>query len=295
MKRVMHGAGAVVVSDALFLGSASPARAAESVDFADRLTEIALVEDAVGLESSPLESVAEDGAVTVGVGAASSLVLELPTAGEPVGEVDGRFLVGEGDAAFAVTPTRDGAQVLVGIDSAEAPTRYAFGIDVPDGHAPTIRPDGSVEITDGRTVVARVAAPWAVDAAGRAVPTRFEVSADGITQVVEHRVGRVTYPVVADPKIYACDLRTSVCVKFSKKETKKIAKKASSAGAQAFAAFLCTKIPHPMVAGACVGTVVAAGSSLRSLFKTSAKKGKCAELHFLVPSGLLWKWKSKKC
>lgn len=46
-------------------------------------------------------------------------------------------------------------------------------------------------------MVGSIAAPWAVDASGNAVPTSFEVAGNTVTQVVEH-AGAV-YPVTADP------------------------------------------------------------------------------------------------
>ncbi len=48
-------------------------------------------------------------------------------------------------------------------------------------------------------VVSHVLAPWAVDAKGRSVPTRFSIDADTLTQVVDHGLG-IVYPVVVDPK-----------------------------------------------------------------------------------------------
>ena len=52
----------------------------------------------------------------------------------------------------------------------------------------------------------QVAPPWAVDAAGNDVATHFEVDGTIVTQIVEHNVPGVTYPVVADPWIAAAAL-----------------------------------------------------------------------------------------
>ncbi|WP_435741954.1 hypothetical protein [Nocardioides sp. SYSU DS0663] len=46
-------------------------------------------------------------------------------------------------------------------------------------------------------VIGAFAAPWAFDAGARPVPTRFEITPEGLTQVVDHRGAR--YPVIADP------------------------------------------------------------------------------------------------
>ena len=52
------------------------------------------------------------------------------------------------------------------------------------------------------TELATVAAPWATDAVGRAIPTHFESDGAQISQVVDlAAVTDIEYPVVADPAI----------------------------------------------------------------------------------------------
>lgn len=287
----------VLAASAALTTAALPAHAVdERVTVEQRLGEIALVDDAVPVRQSPLEPVRSGEAVRLSGAGTAGVSLGLPAPqNSQVSKIDGRYVVPASDgASLAVAPTADGAQVLIGIEEPGAPTSYDFDLDAADGLTGQVTPDGAVELTnEAGELAAQVAAPWAVDADGRQVPTRFTLRDGVITQVVDHRAGDFNYPIVADPRIFSCDWRTSICVKFTKKETKAIAKKASG-GVQAFAAFLCTKIPHPVIAAVCVGTVVAAGSSLRSLFKSAAKQGKCAELHFL-PNGVLWKWKKEKC
>jgi hypothetical protein len=55
---------------------------------------------------------------------------------------------------------------------------------------------GSVVGTD-EAVLLHIPAPWAVDATGAALPTRYEVAGSTITQVVDTR--GASFPVVADP------------------------------------------------------------------------------------------------
>ena len=289
----------VLAASAAMTAAALPALAVEQpVTVADRLGEISLVEDAVPVRQSPLETV-RNGTVRLGTGeAAVSLGLPVPDASR-VEHSDGRYVVpGADGASLAVAPTVTGAQILVGVESREAPTSYAFDVDAPAGFAPWITPDGGVEIADaeGRPAV-QLAAPWALDAGGRRVPTRFELRGGAITQVVDHRAGDFDYPIVADPKIFKCDKYLSICVKFNKKETKSIAAKVKKANssARALAAFICAKIPHPVIAIGCAGTVLAALPSLRKTFLSASSKKQCVELHFAVPSGLLWKWKKEKC
>lgn len=58
---------------------------------------------------------------------------------------------------------------------------------------------------DGATVAAQVAAqvaaPWAIDANGRSLPTRYVVEGRALRQVVD--VENATYPIVVDPWITA--------------------------------------------------------------------------------------------
>lgn len=86
---------------------------------------------------------------------------------------------------------------------------YHFG----GGVTVEIQQDGSAiaytteEVTDPDTgvttpiekIVADVATPWARDADGIDVPTRYKASGSTLVQVVEHRSGNYTYPIVADP------------------------------------------------------------------------------------------------
>ena len=281
---------------ALTLSALPPTQAAEPrTSVADRLGQIALVEEAVPLAESPTGAM-KRGRVPIETAGGGSIALQLPAAGTAT-RVNGRYhLSTQRGASLAVAPTPRGTQVLIGIDSAAAPATYDFGLrgdvvpqQAPDGGIDLVGPDGSV--------VAQIERPWAIDAEGRHVPTRYELRGTTVRQVVDHRTSDVAYPVVADPKIFACDAYTSLCVKFTKKETKSIATKfkKANASARALAAFICAKIPHPLIAIGCAATVLAALPSLRKTFLSASSKGQCVELHFRVPSGLLWKWKKEKC
>ncbi|WP_426621503.1 hypothetical protein [Microbacterium sp. As-52] len=102
--------------------------------------------------------------------------------------------------ANTVVPFSDGVQMLTTIASSKAPERFAYGIDVPVGGSVMLVEDGSAVVADrdGITVIT-TNVPWAVDANGAAVPTRYEVDGTQLVQVVEHTARDVAYPVVADP------------------------------------------------------------------------------------------------
>ena len=87
---------------------------------------------------------------------------------------------------------------LLLIDSHEAPAKYRFENAVPDGHTPELQPDGSVRFFDSDgNESGGVASPWAIDANGEEVPTRYTLDGTALIQVVDHE--GAAYPVVADP------------------------------------------------------------------------------------------------
>ena len=109
---------------------------------------------------------------------------------------------GTDGSAQAVIPTDGGVQMLTTISNADAPTRYDYKVDVPEGGKVQVQEDGSAVVTDSEDkTVLIVPVPWAKDANGTAVPTKFDASGTTLTQVVNHTTG-YTYPVVADPRFY---------------------------------------------------------------------------------------------
>jgi len=108
---------------------------------------------------------------------------------------------GTDGSAQAVIPTDGGVQMLTTIADKSAPTRYDYKVEVPEGGKVELLPDNAGAVVldgDGNPVIV-VPAPWAKDANGTAVPTRFETDGTTLTQVVEHTSGSYSYPVVADP------------------------------------------------------------------------------------------------
>lgn len=93
-----------------------------------------------------------------------------------------------------------GTQALFRITDAESPILYQFNGSIPNGHTGHVQADGSVTIKDvsGNTT-GIIAAPWAYDANGMAVPTYYNIDGSTLIQTVEHH--GAAYPVVADPWI----------------------------------------------------------------------------------------------
>lgn len=101
--------------------------------------------------------------------------------------------------AAGVDAVREGRQSLIRITHARARQRFVFDVDLPRGASLQRAGQGMVARAASGEVVAGLTPPWATDANGVRLATRFEiVDADTFVQVVEHR-GIAAYPVVADP------------------------------------------------------------------------------------------------
>jgi len=142
-------------------------------------------------------------------GAGEQVSIGLPDNGATA-SIEGGAVIYRGDegrrfsmAAEAIdTVTAVGWRTLVMIDSEKAPTEYEFSITHPDDWSLEITAEGGVLFTDGEGFpVGAIEAPWAVDAAGEAVRTSFELRADTLIQTVIHNTGTVKYPVTADPSV----------------------------------------------------------------------------------------------
>jgi hypothetical protein len=92
-----------------------------------------------------------------------------------------------------------GFRVLVTLESAAAPREYRFALGLPEGASARLAADESIVITDrsGR-VVGAFDPPWARDAHGEPVPTRYRLAGNVLIQSVMP-ASRSVYPIVADP------------------------------------------------------------------------------------------------
>lgn len=100
-----------------------------------------------------------------------------------------------------VLPKTDGSvQVATLIDGVSAPTSFIYRLSLPAGGRALVSSAGLVLILDSQgQYAAAVAPPWAIDAKGVKVPTRFELRGNLLVQSVDHLTNKFTYPVVADP------------------------------------------------------------------------------------------------
>lgn len=115
--------------------------------------------------------------------------------------------------------TEHGAQLLSVLTSKDSPRRVSYTFPGQDLQA---LPDGSVAVVNpaGRgNLVARIEKPWAKDATGATVSTRYEVNGDVLTQVVTP-TATTQFPVVADPSVVSKWYGKQV--RFSRTETRNI-------------------------------------------------------------------------
>lgn len=157
----------------------------------------------------------------------------------------------------AVQRTSTGVRMLSVIRSASAPTAYRYPLRLPRGATLQLQSSGVVLIRDaaGRPVGA-VRAPWAIDARGSRVSTRFEVRGRTLVQYVEHR-GAV-YPVIADPSI---DFGlTSATITLNAKDQRIILSGGGTAAGGLLGALICAESGPGAalcaVGGAVIGTMV---------------------------------------
>lgn len=116
---------------------------------------------------------------------------------------DGVAAFDNGNSSTSVAVLHDDASLQVNtiIASHSAPKNYAYPLTLPEGASLTPLSDGQILISDATGQdLGLIAAPWAKDSNGADVPTRYEVSNNTVTQVVDHSATNA-YPIVADPVI----------------------------------------------------------------------------------------------
>lgn len=105
------------------------------------------------------------------------------------------------ESTTAVMAKSDGSlQIATVIRSSNAPTQYAYTLNLPAGVQANLVANGGVAFMDaGARYIGGAAPAWAKDALGISVPTHYELSGSTLTQVVDHKDMNYAYPIVADP------------------------------------------------------------------------------------------------
>lgn len=138
---------------------------------------------------------------TVNVSTGAVVEVAVPT----LPSVDSRGSVsvvsdGRGESAV-VHATATGAQILFSVESPAPSLSLDVETTTPTGSRWVPQRDGSLHLRDDSGMTAMVmGAPWAIDARGRALETRFAVDDNTITQLVDSSDAQ--FPVVADPSLW---------------------------------------------------------------------------------------------
>lgn len=148
---------------------------------------------------------AEDG-VTMGTGS-SVLRIGLPYSAQArdatTSRIPGVVVYDNRNGSSTVPVVGEDGEVRINtvIDNASAPRTYNYALELAGGTSLASNEDGSVDVTnpDG-SFAARIAPPWAKDANGNAVPTRYVVEGTVLTQIVDFD-SATAFPVVADPSV----------------------------------------------------------------------------------------------
>ena len=156
--------------------------------------------------------------------ASEETIAEIVSLADPTGdrelsrfdEIGSAFEADDSGVATHVTAHESGVRLATIIEHEDASHEFAYDIEDADL---TVRADGTIEAPqiglivnpDGTEhqeagTIATVEAPWAVDAAGQHVETRYKLSATGFTQIIIPTAD-TPCPIVADPdwrKTFKC-------------------------------------------------------------------------------------------
>ena len=272
---------------------------------------VAAIDDAVGqlLDTAVSVSVA-DSTVSVGGGvsvdlssdASDGIWIDSLTAGDleiglPFADtagdaqvVDGVMVYDNGNGS-STTPLvhADGSvQILTTIADASAPTAYEYQLDLAPGAALVTTGQGGLDIVEANGSVSRtIAAPWAIDANGKAVPTHYLVVGDTLTQVIDFNTS-TDFPVVADPTVRAgwWGILPVYRITFTKAETADAKSKTGSAFATASAAF-CGLIPGTTVKIACAFFYTLIRVDLNQNATDAVTQNKCLAVRLPATAGAI--------
>lgn len=206
----------------------------------------------------------------------------------------GVTISGRGESVARTTDT--GAQVITVLRRGSTAT---FDVNLADGLALAFDAAGSISIKAGEVNVGSIAAPWAVDASGKRLPTSYTIRGSQLVQNVD--TTRAVYPVVADPYFSLCGfLNTQGCVTFGRAGTRDLAG-AALVGVGAFIGTFCGLIPWSpwyvaLLKAACAAAVAAGFYSMRSTIISANNQGRCFFIRWnLIGPIILTGWGVVNC
>jgi hypothetical protein len=181
-----------------------------------------------------------------------------------------------------------GAQLLSVMQNSSASSSQKYNLSLPAGVKLTSLPDGGYVMIDAAgQSVGRIDAPWAKDATGKDLSTKYTLAGNVLTQTTS--TAGATFPVVADPKV-SFGLR--IYVRYSRAEVKAFKARNALVAGTTLATAACGKIPYGWLVVACGASVAVASSSVVGTFKDAANRDRCVELKFNY-QGILMEWTSR--
>jgi hypothetical protein len=219
---------------------------------------------------------------------------DTPQQGDAAVAADGTVTYDDptGKTALAVQALPDGVRAQTVIAGPGAPIEYAYPLTLPPGSSLQPSGDGGFLVLDASGVPsAEITAPWAKDAAGKALPTRYEQRGSTIIQIVDHRQAGTVYPVVADPNVITCGIVTC-SLYIGKGQTAAIATyvgryAGASAGAISLAFGVACAPLGGVGAAVCAGAGAVWGGFAIDQFVYAKSQNKCVRLRYLVSGGLV--------
>jgi hypothetical protein len=138
----------------------------------------------IPLDSSNQVRIADSGTeIKIGLPFSEKSVKGHRQSNEPV-----QFDNGNGTSTIPVVKDDGSVQITTVIENAKSPQAFRYDLELPSGFSLRPNADGSVSFVDSSGKAAGgVAAPWAKDSRGAAVPTTYEISGTSLTQIVAHR------------------------------------------------------------------------------------------------------------
>lgn len=188
------------------------------------------------------------------------------------------------DASVTVQVLEEGVRMTTVSPSAAAPHQFTYRFP---GATPTLQADGSVsldyEVLDGITFSGGVLEePWAYDADGRPVDTRYTVDGDSVIQIIQPHA-HVQYPIVADP---TWSIGLGIYAHFNRSETSLVPQWSTATISAACAAGgAATGAAGAAALGAACGLVVENIKHHARAANSSSPK-RCLYIRF-IPAGLL--------
>lgn len=261
----------------------APAAAETAVDPLDAALDQALAAHPAPVGS--LDSVSidpSDGTTTVELASGALAQIELPFADtEPAtASIDAHsatFRHEESDTTAIVQPlVTNGVRMILTMGSEDSPTRYEFDLgDSSELVRLSLAPNGGVQVSDTSDGdLGFIDRPWAMDADGNTVPTRYEIEGNRLVQIVEHH--GAAYPVVADPSFQGDCGYLTCTLRFNRAKTYEASR---VAGLINIAGAACPNFTAP-IGLVCAALILGGAAVLANQAETYYDQGDCLKIKF---------------